>query len=120
MGEDNERVPTRRGGDYSLNSTGGVKTHSHNVGNVSDGSRTPVQALVQANIIDGAACVAFQVGDIDAANQVNYSPTERIIGTQWERGSFGTRTGATSVVGNTREASNLPPYRAVTIWERIK
>ena len=78
-----------------------------------------MQALIQANIIDGSPCVAFMVGNIHSTNQDGYIPTERIIGTKWERGDFGLRSGTTAVVGNTKESSNIPPYVTVNMWKRI-
>ena len=105
--------------DYPLNSTGGAKTHNHALGTVANAYNSPAQALIQVNVIDDAPCVAMAVGDISSAEQLDYTPTERTVGMEWQRGNYGTRTSTVPVVGSTQGHSSLQPYVALNIWQKI-
>lgn len=105
--------------EFPLNSMGGSETHTHALGTMDNASRSPAQALIQTNVIDGNACIAKIPGDITAAGYDGWYPTEKVTGTTWERGNYGHRTGTTPVVGNTQEHSSLQPYTAKNYWQRI-
>lgn len=105
--------------DYPLNSTGGAKTHNHALGTVANAFSSPAQALIQVNVIDDVPCVAMTVGGISSAEQPDYTPTERIVGMEWQRDNYGSRSATVPVVGKTQGHSSLQPYVAKNYWQRV-
>ena len=98
-------------GGGSAGSSGGSSSHSHSLGTPNN---TEAMALVQANVYSAGTGVGFLPTDY-----YSWEPKEAILsGTYNNSADYGTRSGATQVVGNTKSESNLPPYYTVHIWRR--
>lgn len=101
------------GNTYAAGSTGGSATHINQIGTPNN---TNALALLQANIYSNGTGIGFLPKDYTAG----WQPREAILGGSYNNtADYGLRSGATQVVGETKTASNMPPYLTVYVWQKI-
>ena len=93
--------------------TGGSATHTHSLGSPND---TDARALIQLNYYDNGSGIGALVADYMGG----YKPSEAFItsGTVVANHDYGYRAGAVQVVGSTKNADSMPPYRSVYMYRR--
>lgn len=98
----------------AIGTTGGSVQHKHSLGTPND---TDARALIQFNYYDNGGGIGSLVADYTPG----YKPSEAFIvsGTIISNHDYGDRSGATRVVGDTKTANSMPPYRTVFMYRRL-
>lgn len=102
---------------HPLGSMAGTELHTHSVGTPSSND-TSLHALIQFNYdANGNSVLNTDEGDY----RRGWLPKRQVTGLSGQKpyDSQQFRSAAVKVVGDTLSASNIPPYLAVNIWQRI-
>ena len=98
----------------AIGTTGGSVQHKHSLGTPNN---TDASALIQVNYYDNGSGIGSLVQDYMSG----YKPSEALLtsGTIVSNHDYGDRSGAVQVVGDTKTANSMPPYRTVFMYRRL-